>query len=84
MVRQILLSKLSVFTNCSKCYLPIIYPLQPSVYTTVRWLSRLINLNGRFPQAALPSSNERQVPVKVGAILLSNMKIEAFSSLSGA
>lgn len=48
------------------------------------WLSRLINLNWRFPQAAFPSSNERQVPVKVGAILLSNIKIEAFSSLSGA
>lgn len=77
-----MLSKVS--TNCSKCYIPIIYPPQPSVYTTACWLSRLINLNWRFPQAAFPSSNERQVPVKVGAILPSNMKIEAFSSLSGA
>lgn len=49
-----------------------------SQVSTVCWLSRLINLNWRFPQAAFPSSNERQVPVKVGAILLSNIKIEAF------
>lgn len=55
-----------------------------SQVSTVCWLSRLINLNQRFPQAAFPSSNERQVPVKVGATLLSNIKIEAFSSLAGA
>lgn len=44
--------------------------------------SRLINLKWRFPSAAFAGSNERQVPVRVGAILLSNTKIEAFSSFA--
>lgn len=78
---QITLSQVSVSANCTKCYIQIIFLC--SQVSTVCWLSRLINLNWRFPQAAFPSSNERQVPVKVGAILLSNIKIEAFSSLSG-
>lgn len=43
----------------------------------------VILLSVRFIQAASLSSNERYVPVKVGAILLSNIKIEALSGLSG-